>query len=136
MWTPLGGHCVNSTLLFCLVVAAGCGGAPDHGDRVPLSGTVTVKGQPLDVPATIYFDVPKGQDGIGAAAEISGGRFTLPEDMGPSPGKQYVVKVITAPGIPAPDTPPAEIKQSQQFETTVEVPSRDASAAELKIDFP
>jgi hypothetical protein len=121
--------------LLGLFFTAGCGSAPDHGERVALSGTVTVKGQPLDVPATIFFNPPNGQDGIGSAAEISDGRFTIPEDMGPTPGKQYDVKVVTVPGIPAPGTPPAEIKRSQEFKKTVEVPARGDAAAELKIDF-
>jgi hypothetical protein len=118
-----------------LLAAAGCGAATDHGDRAPVAGTVTVKGKPLDVAATLYFDPPKGQDGIGAAAEVADGKFTIPADMGPTPGKQYKVKLITAPGIPAPGTPPAQIRRSEQYVTTVDVPARGDKPAELTIDF-
>ena len=71
-------HCLSSVPAtmrhrfgLVLTVAAvmtliGCGGPPSHGDRVPLEGTVTVAGEPLDVPATIYFDLPSGQTGTGS----------------------------------------------------------------------
>jgi hypothetical protein len=119
----------------CLFTVAGCGSAPDHGDRVPLSGTVTVKGQPLDVAATIFFDPLPGADGVGSAGEVSGGKFAIPAETGPTPGKTYNVKVVTAPGIPAEGTPPAEIKRSQTFEKKVDVPPNGDGTAELKIDF-
>lgn len=123
--------------LAVLVLGAGCGGNVSHGDRVPLTGSVTVKGQPLDVKATIYFDPLPGEGGIGSAGEVAGGKFEIPAESGPTPGKQYKVTVITAPGIPAEGTPREQIRQPERLEKKVELPARtDGAVGELVIDFP
>ena len=127
-----GGRLVNAVLLATLTVAAGCGGV-SHGDRVALEGTVTLKGEPLDVNATIYFNPPAGQAGIGSSAEVSGGKFSIPEESGPSPGQTLDVIVITAPGIPADGTPKDQIKLPATYKSTVTIPSRDEGQKELQI---
>ena len=118
-----------------LLASAGCGGQVSHGDRAPLVGSITVKGEPLRIPATVYFDPVAGKDGIGSAAGVSEGKFTIPEESGPTPGKQYKVTVITAPGIPAEGTPLKEIKQPERFETRIDLPPRGNDPAELKLEF-
>ena len=119
----------------CLLASAGCGSEVSHGDRVPLSGTVTIKGQPLDVPATIYFDPLSGQTGVGSSCGVSGGKFTASEETGPTPGLKYKVTLITAPGIPPEGTPREQMKIAETYEESVEVPARDAESVELNIDF-
>jgi hypothetical protein len=113
----------------------GCMGEASYGNRVPLVGTVTKGGKPLTDNATIYFDPMGGEGGIGSAGEVSQGKFTIPEESGPTPGRTYKVTVRTAPGIPAPGTPRNQIRVAQTYETTVEIPPRDEDAPELVIDF-
>lgn len=114
---------------------AGCGKV-SHGDRVPLEGTVTKGGEPLEDKATIYFDPTSGQDGVGASAGVDGGKFSIPAEGGPTPGRTYKVTVMTAPGIPPDGTPKDEIRIAQRFETTVEIPERDGKQPlQLDIEF-
>ena len=128
-------HCWSMALCAATVLlAVGCG-KTDHGDRLPISGTVSVVGQPLDVKATIYFDPIQGETGVGSSGEVSEGRFAIPAETGPTPGLTYKVTLITSPGIPAEGTPNDQIKQSERYEQQVEVPARDAEDAELAIDF-
>lgn len=127
-----GRRLANVVLCSMTIVAAGCGGV-SHGDRVPLEGTVTVKGEPLDVNATIYFNPPAGQSGIGSSAHVSGGKFSIPEESGPSPGQTLDVTVITAPGIPSDGTPKDQIKLPATYKTTVTIPTRDEGQKELQI---
>lgn len=128
---------VRLGLMAVLLFGAGCGGSASHGDRAALTGSVTVKGQPLDVKATIYFDPLPGQGGIGSAGEVTDGKFTIPPESGPTPGKRYKVTVITAPGIPAEGTPREKIRQPERLENEVDLPARtNDEVAELTIDFP
>ncbi|MGD9856802.1 MAG: hypothetical protein AB7U20_17785 [Planctomycetaceae bacterium] len=124
--------------LSCAVAAllslAGCSD-DSYGDRIPLVGTVTKGGQPLDVNATIYFEPVKGVDGLGSSGEVSGSKFSIPVESGPTPGKSYKVTVITVPGIPAEGTPRDQMRLSERFETTLEIPAREEENQELIIDF-
>lgn len=117
-----------------LLPLTGCGEV-SHGNRVPLVGTVTTGGKPLDVNATISFDPVSGQDGVGTQAEVSQGKFSIPEESGPTPGRTFNVTLITAPGIPPDGTPLDQIKRPERFEKTVKIPTREEGIPELKIDF-
>jgi hypothetical protein len=125
-----------SLALGALLLATGCSDV-DHGDRAPLTGTVTVQGQPLDVKATIYFDPMPGQEGVGSSAEVASGKFTMSAETGPTPGQKYNVTVTTVPGIPAENTPRDQIKVPQTYKKVVEVPKpgEDEQPVDLKIDF-
>ncbi len=116
-----------------LLTLTGCGG-PSHGDRIPLNGTVTLQGVPLDVNATIYFNPPAGQSGIGSSGQVSGGRFSIPEESGATPGQTLEVIVITAPGIPPDGTPRDQMKIATTYKSTVTIPSRGDGDQELKIE--
>lgn len=118
-----------------LLALTGCN-ETSHGDRVPLSGTVTVAGQPLDVNATLSFDPETGQAGTGSMCEVKESKFTADAATGPTPGLKYKVTLVTVPGIPAEGTPRDQIKIAQRYTTTVEVPKRGATEAVLNIDFP
>ncbi|MES2792007.1 MAG: hypothetical protein V4719_20500 [Planctomycetota bacterium] len=114
---------------------AGCGGA-SHGDRMPITGSVTKAGQPLDEKATIYFEPADGKAGVGASGSVMNGDFSIPAEGGPTPGLSYKVSVITAPGIPADGTPKDKIKLPRRFEKKIEIPVREAGVAQdLQIDF-
>ncbi|WP_339907542.1 hypothetical protein [Symmachiella dynata] len=126
-------------VLFAMVLFSstltGCGDT-SHGDRVPLTGTVKKGGELLQTKATIYFNPLPDQGGNGSSGEVAEGRFTIPAESGPTPGKKYNVSVITSPGIPADDTPRDQIKLPERLETTVEIPSRDSEdSPELEIVF-
>jgi hypothetical protein len=116
------------------LMVAGCGEV-DHGNRISLSGTVTIKQQAPDVKGTIFFD-PTGGEGTGTSAEVSPeGQFEVSDETGPTPGQKYNVTFTTAPGIPADNTPRDQIKISQTYRTVVDVPARGDDDVELKIDF-
>ncbi len=128
------GRCLPLAAVVIAVVLpiTGCGGT-SAGDRVPLAGTVTLSGQPLMERATIYFDPVAGQGGNGSSGEIKEGRFEISGETGPTPGKKYNVKVITAPGIPADDMPRDQIKVATTYETTIEIPPRGEGDDEIVI---
>lgn len=120
--------------LAALLPLSGCS-QTSHGDRVPLTGTVSKGGQPLQVKATIYFDPVQGETGVGSSGEVVDGKFAIPAESGPTPGMTYKVTVITAPGIPAEGTPREQIKVAERYETTVNIPPREESNPHLDIEF-
>ncbi len=74
-------------LLLALGLLAGCGG----GEKFqPVSGTVTLDGEPLKKGVITMF--PAGS-GTTVGGEIIDGKFTLPRDRGPTPGK-YRVEIV------------------------------------------
>lgn len=85
-------HCVGRW--FCaigLLMLLGCG----HGGRMPLEGTITVDGRPLEK-GYIQFTPLAGTLGPTAGAEIINGEFTVSPQGGPFAGKFQVQ--ITAAG--------------------------------------
>lgn len=105
-----------------------------HGDRLPIVGTVTKGGEPIEDKATIYFEPVDGADGVGSSGQVDSGTFSIPLESGPTPGKEYKVRLITSPGIPPDGTPRDEIKQPQRFDTRVEIPERQGGAAPQQVD--
>jgi hypothetical protein len=65
---------------------AGCGG----DGRLPITGTVSYKGEPIDHGSIEFIPTAGGKTASGAI--ITGGRFTIPADKGLLPGK-YTVKI-------------------------------------------
>lgn len=131
---PVIGSFLCALLCVSAMALAGCSD-DSYGDRIPLSGTVTKGGQPLDVNATIYFEPVKGVDGHGSSGEISDSKFSIPVESGPTPGKSYKVTVITVPGIPPENTPRDQIRLPERFEKTIDIPTREEDVQELNIDF-
>jgi hypothetical protein len=86
------------TLLF-VVVGAGCGGNTEG--RQPVSGTITLKGVPLDE-GLIEFVPQEGEKvGTRGGAAIKNGKYSIPRDQGLLPGTYRVV--ISAADKPLPD---------------------------------
>lgn len=73
--------------------AAGCG--KDDG-RIAVSGTVTLKGEPLK-DGSIRFE-PKENQGTENGAPIANGQFTLDRNDGLKPGK-YLVRITSGDGV-------------------------------------
>jgi hypothetical protein len=75
-----------------LVVTAGCDGGGDYegAERAPVSGTVTLDGNPVPW-GTINFQ-PESQSGRMSFAPIEDGAYSIPEERGPNLG-QYKVRI-------------------------------------------
>lgn len=73
-------------IVFCMPLLAGCG----HGDRCPVSGTVTLDGQPL-AEGSINFRPAGGTKGNSAGAAVIGGKYAIESDRGLKPGEYNVV---------------------------------------------
>ena len=102
----------RSAYLLALLLPAGCG--DPTGGRQGISGTVTLKGVPLDE-GVIEFHAQGdsvNQLATKSGALIKDGKYRIPRDKGLMPGRYKVV--ITAgdrntPDVP-PDTPPGPTK--------------------------
>ena len=80
-----GTSCLGLALLFLLM--PGCGSGEAYH---PISGTVLLNDQPLKKGVITLF--PTGA-GTTVGGEIIDGKFTLPRDRGPTPGK-YRVEIV------------------------------------------
>jgi hypothetical protein len=72
-------------LLIALLAAVGCGGSAG-----PLSGTVTLDGQPIQDGSILL--VPDGPSGTATGDAIQAGRYSLAGAQAPAPGR-YKVEV-------------------------------------------
>jgi hypothetical protein len=89
-----------------LVVSAGflgCGGGGDDLPRQPISGKVTLAGQPL-AQGRIQFEPASPEAKVPVGGEIKDGAFSIPRDQGPTPGDYKVM--ITSSGVVAPAAGP------------------------------
>jgi len=85
-----------SPVWFALVMAvglAGCG-AENPRERLPVSGTVTLDGAPLDQ-GSIQFAPLVREDSVGSGAMIKDGKYEIPELKGLPVGK-YRVRINSA----------------------------------------
>lgn len=73
---------------------AGCG--DPYAGREPVSGTVTLKGEPLKE-AIIQFEPLGGQDTVGGC-NVEGGKFAIGKEHGLKPGK-YLVRITAGDGV-------------------------------------
>ncbi len=125
----------------CLLLCAGCGflGCGGEPSAIPVSGSVTLKGQPLDR-GYIEF-APMEDAGLLSGAEIKDGQFSIPAGTGLSAGR-YQVRITSseggaevneeAPGeseITATERIPAEFNSASKVEVEV------GASTENKFDF-
>jgi hypothetical protein len=77
---------------FCLglcALLAGCSGPKYKGDkRYPLSGEVTLDGQPVDLGSISV--IPEGSKGGASGGVINEGKYDVPEEKGPTAGTYRV----------------------------------------------
>jgi hypothetical protein len=120
-------------LLSCVVT--GCGG--DSFDRVPLAGTVTcadmesVSGGILATPAETGGGSPN------VSAPITDGKFSFPQDQGPSPGS-YIFEInLLVPGAaPAPgESPEGETETGPEvtYRKTIDVPEGGSDSLTIEL---
>lgn len=74
------------------VLLSGCGSSNELGRR-PISGQVTLKGQPLEQ-GTVRF-VPQDPEGVASGASVRQGKFEIPAEQGLPPGA-YRVQLSSA----------------------------------------
>ncbi|WP_406697634.1 hypothetical protein V5E97_02100 [Singulisphaera sp. Ch08] len=119
------------TLAVTVVFAmAGCGGASDGINREPVSGEVTLDGQPISQ-GEITF-VPAGGGEPVAAAIIENGRYTVERANGPSPGPQRInvwSKKPTGKKFPSDVEPGTFIEETRES-----IPDRYNLKSELKAE--
>src|SRR5687768_3847834 len=104
-----------------------CGCAAKEPSQFPVSGTVTLKGQPLDQ-GTIQFDPTAPEQGTFSGVGIQAGKYSIPAENGLAPGT-YRVRISSAePGpvveqaAPGESGPPAKdrIPTKYNVETTLQ----------------
>jgi hypothetical protein len=109
------------------LAAAGCGPGGDMRPREPVSGKVTLDGQPLDR-GEITF-VPTAGDGPPAGGKIENGIYTVARADGPVPGPHRVSIFSAKPtGKKIPDDSDPKILYDDQAET---IPDRYNARTEL-----
>lgn len=84
----------NFGVLLAALFIVGCG--DDYAGREAVSGTVTLKGEPLKQ-GSIQFQPADGQDTIGGCGIVDG-KFSIARRDGLKPGK-YVVRITSGDGV-------------------------------------
>lgn len=112
-----------AALVAALAVTAGCAKKDPFG-RQPLEGAVTWQGKPIAV-GTITLEPAEGQP-AGAKAAIREGKFSMPRESGPCPGKYNVwLRAFDHAGEDVNGPPPKEIlppqfRQAPATQVTIE----------------
>ncbi len=92
--------CIALTVAF-LVASVGCGKKATNG-RLPVSGTVTFQGAPLDS-GSIQFMPADTAGQFGGGAVITNGEYKIPEQQGLPVGKYKIVISAGDPSQPVPE---------------------------------
>lgn len=136
---------IRSLALAALALSlAGCGNGLN---RQAVSGTVTYKGKPIVRGTVTFAPVEGGAAPVHVSAPIEDGKFSVPKEAGPVPGK-YVVRFeafeqllfgAPTPGDPAPppkkldqERLPAKYGAASKYE--VEIKDVDVNVLEFKLD--
>jgi hypothetical protein len=82
----------------CAAVLAGCSEQGDTLPRQTVSGTVTFEGKPLAKGVIQFYpEPPTRPGGVAASGTIEGGKFTVAQSEGPTPG-DYKVAIFASSG--------------------------------------
>ena len=104
--TRRNGCSAGMLALICLVTGGCRNEGGDDLPREPISGTVTFEGKPL-ANGTIQFQPASQAEGMAAGGMVADGRFEVPRNEGPVPGK-YKVQIDSIDEtvtVPAPESP-------------------------------
>jgi hypothetical protein len=108
---------------------SGCVDSSEGPPRLPVSGKVSLDGQPLESGAITF--IPDA-DGPATAAKIATGEFQVPQAEGPSPGP-YKVEIVsvrpTGRQIASPDDPSSRIEESRN-----RIPTRYNARTQLRVE--
>ncbi len=85
--------------IVCLLMGSITGCGAGNNGRLPVSGVITLKGEPLD-DGTIEFS----SSSVKSGASIIRGKYSMPADQGLSPGK-YKVMITAGDGKTPADSP-------------------------------
>lgn len=96
------GRLVCLAILILAPLKSGCG-VDDGLGRVAVSGVVRLDGAPLDS-GSLMFDPAEESVGTAVGATIQGGRFAIPRQAGPVPGR-YRIRIYASSGVQAPPGP-------------------------------
>jgi hypothetical protein len=101
-------------LTVTLAFLGGCGGG---SGRSAVQGTVTIDGEPVDGGAIVFL--PDGEAGqrVPAGGEIVGGKYSVPAERGPFPGKcrvEITWKKKTGRQIVSPSDAPNKVDETVQ----------------------
>jgi hypothetical protein len=127
-----------------LVVAAGCAGKDPFG-RLPVSGTVTFNGAPLESGSVQFVAGDPGPGpGVRAAAAVVNGRYSIPQEQGLRPGEYRVVissgdpaRMIAAGKGRYRDTVAEErVPPQYNIQTTLRAEVRDGAANTFNYEIP
>ncbi len=102
-------------LAFALGLLAGCGGA--DGDRIPVQGTVTFDGQPVDGGSIAFLPENSDAKAVKVGGPIENGKYELKGAKAPAPGK-HRVEIFwhkkTGKQIVSPNDPPNKVDETKQ----------------------
>jgi hypothetical protein len=73
-------------LFLTLLGLAGCG----SGGRVPVQGSVSYKGEPVDNGTISFLTTGAGGEATNAGGDIKDGKYAIDAERGPKPGKYRV----------------------------------------------
>ncbi len=126
---------VRGLLAVIALVSSGCGQG-DGLPREPISGTVTLDGEPLELGSIQLYPTDQGA-GIAVGEFIKDGRFEIARDVGPIPGT-YSVMIFAEGQAPDPNAPPADEMpgeiQAKPAPRTGRIPIRYNFETELKAE--
>ena len=115
-----------------IVAVVGCGAGGASGSREPISGTVTVDGQPLDRGYLVFE--PKSGQPTQSGGMISAGTFSVPAEKGADPGT-YSVAIFAEAKPPAttaePGTPEYEQAMAASQGDQIAIPEKYNVKTEL-----
>lgn len=126
------GVLIFGMLAFCTAVSLeGCGSSK-AGDKLAISGSVRLKGQPLES-GTITFSSVDPQKQLMTGVKIQNGQFRIAAEHGLPPG-QYRVRISSPMGGPAvgPDEAPGAAPTVAQDRIPPEWGSKSTQQVEIK----
>ena len=120
-------------LVFLVVLgmaSSGCSGSGDELPREPVSGTVSLDGEPV-ADGMIQF-TPSGGSGVGGGARIQAGSFSILRESGLVPGS-YQVSINAAASPAAEPSKSAVPKKGAQLAREL-IPAKYNSQTKLAVD--
>lgn len=122
-------------LLSVCVLSSGCGSQNANPlNRLPVSGSITLDGNPLDQGLIQFEPMAKGKDAVNASAAVSGGNFAVPAAGGLLPGT-YRVAISSKPQAGATSSDPVKaMEEASKPQGAERIPAKYNADTELKAE--